>query len=389
PRPCRGESAAAPGQATVPAGLLWSDFGGGREAGDADAEDTASREFAEESFGMFHGVRLDSDSVALREHATMGTALRNPCLRGKRVFESRNGGYIMYVAEVDFVPDLMMNLARKEIVSGNSSDGSGRGGEGRKSSPSSGFSEKTDFAWVPASILLGAMRESRNRSTRKVVVKLGGGRYLRLFHKFVISLWGLDLPAVIKAALTPLRLRRPSLPPPRILLLKAGAGDRSPCEIIGRRSDAGGGAGVAPSDSRDGSSTAPGWSDGNGGASAVGRCAIRGIDCVRPSFLSGRKRTSLGIIEVGRGRKTPPERSDSISGGSGSEEKGETTPGDAGGDEDGAAGRGRDWDGRRRSRSKKSGAACRKRRRQCKAARRLKAAATMAAAAAAVDAATA
>lgn len=65
PRPCREQfAAAAPGQATVPAGLLWSDFGGGREAGDADAEDTAGREFAEESFGMFHGVRLDGDSVA-------------------------------------------------------------------------------------------------------------------------------------------------------------------------------------------------------------------------------------------------------------------------------------------------------------------------------------
>lgn len=53
----------APGQDTVAAGLLWSDFGGGREAGE-DAEETASREFAEESFGMFHGVRLESDSVA-------------------------------------------------------------------------------------------------------------------------------------------------------------------------------------------------------------------------------------------------------------------------------------------------------------------------------------
>lgn len=62
--PQSGEMGAnVPGQGTVPAGLLWSDFGGGREAGE-DAEETASREFAEESFGMFHGVRLESDSVA-------------------------------------------------------------------------------------------------------------------------------------------------------------------------------------------------------------------------------------------------------------------------------------------------------------------------------------
>lgn len=48
----------------VPAGLLWSDFGGGIEEGDGGAEGTASREFAEESFGLFNGVRLASDSVA-------------------------------------------------------------------------------------------------------------------------------------------------------------------------------------------------------------------------------------------------------------------------------------------------------------------------------------
>lgn len=58
------DSVATPGQQDmIPAGLLWSDFGGGREEGE-DAEETASREFAEESFGIFHGVRLDSDSVA-------------------------------------------------------------------------------------------------------------------------------------------------------------------------------------------------------------------------------------------------------------------------------------------------------------------------------------
>ncbi|CAM9176230.1 unnamed protein product [Ectocarpus fasciculatus] len=188
PHPQVEQPAAAPGQGTVPAGLLWSDFGGAREAGDADAEETASREFAEESFGIFHGVRLESDSVA-RSQATMSSALRDPSLRGKRVFECRNGGYVMFAAEVDFVPDLMINLARKEIVGEDDSGPDAGGvegdcegnGQGQASSP--GFSEKTDFAWVPASVLLRAMRESRNRSTRKVVVKLGGCRYLRLFHK--------------------------------------------------------------------------------------------------------------------------------------------------------------------------------------------------------------
>lgn len=48
----------------------------------------------------------------------METLLRDTSLRGKRVFECRNGGYVMFVAAVDFVPDIMMKLARKEIMDG-------------------------------------------------------------------------------------------------------------------------------------------------------------------------------------------------------------------------------------------------------------------------------
>lgn len=49
----------------------------------------------------------------------MEALLRDPTLRGKRVFESRNGGYVMFMAAVDFVPDIMMKLARKEIMDGH------------------------------------------------------------------------------------------------------------------------------------------------------------------------------------------------------------------------------------------------------------------------------
>ncbi|CAM9871505.1 unnamed protein product [Ectocarpus sp. 12 AP-2014] len=353
PHPPVEEAAAAPGQGTVPAGLLWSDFGGAREESDADAEETASREFAEESFGIFHGVRLESDSVA-RSQATMSSALRDPSLRGKRVFECRNGGYVMFVAEVDFVPDLMINLARKEIVGEDDSGPDAVGvqgeywgsGQGQASSP--GFSEKTDFAWVPASVLLRAMRESRNRSTRKVVVKLGGCRYLRLFHKFVISLWGLDLAAVIQAASTPLHGRRASLPRPRILLVKSNA------EPISRR---------------DSNQDETGGESSDGATSAERCAAIRGIDCVRPSFLSGRKRTSLGIIDGRRDRRWGGGGG-GARGAAGSEDGEDgSESGDVNGGGDGAV------DGLRSGRSRKSGAAYRMRRRQCMRARRLKAAA--------------
>ncbi|CAM9753960.1 unnamed protein product [Choristocarpus tenellus] len=262
-----------------PLGLLWSDFGGSRECGDADAEETASREFAEESLGLFNGVCLNADSVKLsqvsyvtsvwisyrwrlspssfptlrepltstahrneslptelfvldstlrayvtyafsnfnktddtrqcshscpylgtqhhkysfcipivvptlsleqhcippisRKQAAMEVQLRDPTLRGTRVFKCRNGGYVMFVANVQYVPDMMLQLARKEVVE----RGLGEGGDGK------GLCEKTDFAWVPASSLLEAMQRARHRSTRGVVVQLGGCRYLRLFHK--------------------------------------------------------------------------------------------------------------------------------------------------------------------------------------------------------------
>lgn len=59
----------------------------------------------------------------------MESLLRDKSLRGQRVFECRNGGYVMFVAKVDFVPDIMMKLARKEIIDGGGSGGD-VGGDG-------------------------------------------------------------------------------------------------------------------------------------------------------------------------------------------------------------------------------------------------------------------
>ncbi|CAM9771709.1 unnamed protein product, partial [Discosporangium mesarthrocarpum] len=177
-------------------GLLWSDFGGSKEICDADAEGTASREFAEESLGLFSSGFLDADSVRLSQ-ASMEEQLRDRSLRGSSVFECRNGGYVMFVAQVDYVPDMMLQLARKDMLDGYApkrEDGAGAyGGQGH-------YCEKTDFAWVPASSLLAAMNQSRNGSTRGVVVQLGECRFLRLFHKFVISLWEMGMPSVVAAA---------------------------------------------------------------------------------------------------------------------------------------------------------------------------------------------
>ncbi|CAM9352944.1 unnamed protein product, partial [Ectocarpus sp. 6 AP-2014] len=168
---------------------------------------------------------------------------------------------------------------------------------------------------------------------------------------FVISLWGLDLAAVIQAASTPLQGRRASLPRPRTLLVKSNAEPISRCDS--NQDETGG--------------------ESSDGATSAERCAaIRGIDCVRPSFLSGRKRTSLGIIDGRRDRRWDGGGG----GGGGARGAAGSEDGEAGSDSGDVNGGGDDaGDGPRSGRSRKSGAACRKRRRQCKQARRLKAAA--------------
>lgn len=231
--------------------------------------------------------------------------------------------------------------------------------------------------------------------------------------QFVISLWGLDLAAVIKAVSTPLHRRKRPLPAPRALLLKPGGSHRSARRPGGRASGkgdggsggggggGGGGSGRGEISSNHSDDRAGRSSGADGGIGQVGgrRCAIRGIDCIRPSFLSGRKRSSLGIIDEHCYRQGPFTRSEDgeIEGGDGdgaAESAADSEPEGAGGIEagadvesDGLEACGREWSvgggAGRKNRGKRSGAACRKRRRQCKEARRLKAA-TAAAAATAV-----
>lgn len=202
---------------------------------------------------------------------------------------------------------------------------------------------------------------------------------ITVLSQFVISLWGLDLAEVIEAASTPLHHRDKPFPAPRVLLLKpAGEGGNNPGNGDDNRAAEGNREGAYAGKPR---GRPVGRMAGDGVSvteAGVARCAIRGIDCIRPSVLSGRKRTSLGIVDKRKDRLGPSGRW--VSGGAG---------GAAGGGDDGpcfsvddgcegskaSVGQG---GGGRRSRGKKSGAACRKRRRQCKEARRLKAAAAAA-----------
>lgn len=121
---------------------------------------------------------------------------------------------------------------------------------------------------------------------------------------------------MIKAASTPLHRRKRPLPAPRVLLLKAGdaiaaagvpgqpkqSSSATQRETGGNASQEGHGNFTEEQLQREeGESTGGVSSFGNrrglAGGTIIGTCAIRGIDCIRPSFLSGRKRTNLGIID--------------------------------------------------------------------------------------------
>eukprot|EP00899_Mesostigma_viride_P016605 jgi/Mesvir1/24946/Mv16920-RA.1 len=138
-------------------GLLpWRDFGGSREAQDADCEATAAREFSEETLGMFGGASMDSRSIA---HSTerMASALRlhrsdttpTDVLRIESVPDGSRtanlGKYVMFVARVAFLDPLLLRLAAAE-------------NHLRRCLP--GCEEKADFVWVSALSLLHAVEAS-------------------------------------------------------------------------------------------------------------------------------------------------------------------------------------------------------------------------------------
>lgn len=111
---------------------MWSDFGGSREAADADEIATAAREFSEETLGLFAGAAVDGESVAASA-AAMEERLRGPDLQAwcRVSNELRRGSYSMFVVTTPFVPPLYFELATQQ----NSVTGRVSGGE------------KCGFAW--------------------------------------------------------------------------------------------------------------------------------------------------------------------------------------------------------------------------------------------------
>eukprot|EP00193_Tetraselmis_chui_P010559 CAMPEP_0177775318 /NCGR_PEP_ID=MMETSP0491_2-20121128/14028_1 /TAXON_ID=63592 /ORGANISM="Tetraselmis chuii, Strain PLY429" /LENGTH=359 /DNA_ID=CAMNT_0019293859 /DNA_START=48 /DNA_END=1127 /DNA_ORIENTATION=- len=126
--------------------VMWGDFGGHREAiDDGCPMATASREFAEETLGIFCSPLVNMESV--------GASMRvmAECLGSDASFhvthKLRRGAYRMYVAQTPFVDPMFLHLAAQT----NLATGAVPGGE------------KTAFAWVPLPDLLAAVSEARKR----------------------------------------------------------------------------------------------------------------------------------------------------------------------------------------------------------------------------------
>ena len=131
----------------------WSDFGGAKEPGDFSPEETAAREFAEETLGLFAGVELTS----LEERVKRSTAWASGRLGcGPAAVLSRKG-YRLYLINVESqIEPLYFQLARDEN-DGSQCTAAARNGGAEGSTPvklARASGEKRDFLWISAKRLL-------------------------------------------------------------------------------------------------------------------------------------------------------------------------------------------------------------------------------------------
>lgn len=145
--------------------IMWRDFGGQREAIDPDSETTASREFAEETMGLFGGCEVNGSSVAACSRQ-MHTQLIQRQHVLKVVHQLKKGEYHMYVAQTPHIDPLMFHLALQQNAETDAVDGA----------------EKSAFAWVALSDLLAATSVCAKRYFLNAHVHTTGNRRQPVVH---------------------------------------------------------------------------------------------------------------------------------------------------------------------------------------------------------------
>mmetsp|Transcript_25449 Transcript_25449/g.84171 ORF Transcript_25449/g.84171 Transcript_25449/m.84171 type:complete len:417 (-) Transcript_25449:318-1568(-) len=149
----------------------WSDFGGKREDLE-DAEETALREFSEETLGLWGGMGSLEQRVQT-SIANIRTILRDCCAtagsagegeegdngrklqahRLKRVFVMKNGSYLTFFLPLPYIDPLLFQLARDEndkLVPGAERD-----------SDTCRCAEKRDWAWLDAEEILRGIEKGK------------------------------------------------------------------------------------------------------------------------------------------------------------------------------------------------------------------------------------
>jgi len=147
----------------------WSDFGGKREDFE-DAEETALREFSEETLGLWGGMggleqRVQASVANVRRILNDCSARcagreeereaerRAPGNQLKRVFVMKNGSYLTFFLPLPYIDPLLFQLARDEndkLVPGAERD-----------SDTCRCAEKRDWAWLDAEEVLRGVEKGK------------------------------------------------------------------------------------------------------------------------------------------------------------------------------------------------------------------------------------
>ncbi|KAG1666298.1 hypothetical protein FOA52_004779 [Chlamydomonas sp. UWO 241] len=145
--------------------LMFSDFGGQREAIDDDPESTAGRECSEETLGMLYGCSSADATAVKRSTEELTRQLRARTGSICVVHKLRQGAYHMFISHSRFVDPLFFALATEQNAA--------------RASPVQG-AEKSLFAWVPVADVLKAVAHARKsylmHTHTRIVSRMAGQR---------------------------------------------------------------------------------------------------------------------------------------------------------------------------------------------------------------------
>eukprot|EP00276_Gloeochaete_wittrockiana_P003771 CAMPEP_0184643772 /NCGR_PEP_ID=MMETSP0308-20130426/602_1 /TAXON_ID=38269 /ORGANISM="Gloeochaete witrockiana, Strain SAG 46.84" /LENGTH=317 /DNA_ID=CAMNT_0027071937 /DNA_START=211 /DNA_END=1164 /DNA_ORIENTATION=+ len=156
-------------------GYFWKDFGGRRESEEC-VEETAAREFSEETLGVFANdvAQAATNSGVLQSTRMMLAKLlsaRDQVDGHDGIFKAKNGLYVMYAVPVDYIDGFSLAMARQQ----------------NNFTREISSAEKRDFSWVSS----GDIHSKLNGHASYTTLCLSRSfKKLRVFRKFMFTLRG-------------------------------------------------------------------------------------------------------------------------------------------------------------------------------------------------------